>query len=81
MMVPSDLTGKELLKLCSKHFGYEKTRQVGSHIRATTMVNGQHHITIPDHKPIKTNTLRGIVKDIAEHFGRDPKYISEVLFG
>ncbi|MCE7042106.1 type II toxin-antitoxin system HicA family toxin [Dyadobacter sp. CY312] len=81
MIVPSDLTGKELLKLCSRHFGYEKTRQVGSHIRATTTINGQHHITIPDHKPIKTNTLRGIVKDIAEHFGKDPKYISEVLFG
>lgn len=81
MIVPSDLTGKELLKLCSRHFGYEKTRQVGSHILATTTINGQHHITIPDHKPIKTNTLRGIVKDIAEHFGKDPKYISEVLFG
>jgi predicted RNA binding protein YcfA (HicA-like mRNA interferase family) len=81
MIVPSDLTGKELLKLCSRHFGYEKTRQVGSHIRATTTIHGQHHITIPDHKPIKTNTLRGIVKDIAEHFGKDPKYISEVLFG
>lgn len=80
MIVPADLTGKELLKLCSRHFGYEKTRQVGSHIRATTTINGQHHITIPDHKPIKTNTLRGIFKDIAEHFGRDPKYISEVLF-
>lgn len=81
MMVPSDLSGKDLLKLCYKHFGYGKTRQVGSHIRATTTINGQHHITIPDHKPIKTSTLRGIVKDIAEHFGKDPKYISEVLFG
>jgi len=81
MMVPTDLSGKDLLKLCFKHFGYEKTRQVGSHIRATTTRNGQHHITIPDHKPVKTNTLRGIVKDIAEHFGKDPRYILQVLFG
>lgn len=81
MIVLSDISGKDLLKLCSKHFGYEKTRQVGSHIRATTSLNGQHHITIPDHNPIKSNTLRSIVKDIANHLGKDPKYISKMLFG
>lgn len=80
-MVPTGLSGRDLLKLCFKHFNYEKTRQVGSHIRATTMLNGQHHISIPDHNPIKANTLRGIIKDIAEHLGKEPKYISKVLFG
>lgn len=81
MKVPTDLCGRDLLKLCSKHFGYEKTRRVGSHIRATTSLNGQHHISIPDHDPIKAKTLRGIVKDIAQHLGRDPKHIFQQLFG
>ena len=29
--------------------GYEVTRQTGSHLRLTTEVNGEHHITIPNH--------------------------------
>jgi len=81
MKIPTDISGRDLLKLCSKHFGYEKTRQVGSHMRATTTLNGQHHISIPDHKPIKINTLRCIVKDIAEHVNKDPKVIFELFFG
>lgn len=56
-------TGEKLKKL-----GYRKTRQVGSHVRLTTGEKGIHHVTIPEHNPIKIGTLSNILKDIAIHF-------------
>ena len=51
MKVPRDLSGQDLIKLL-KPYGYLPTRQSGSHIRLSTEVNGQHHITIPNHDPL-----------------------------
>jgi len=34
--------------------GYTVTRQTDSHIRITTELNGQHHITIPAHDLLKS---------------------------
>lgn len=53
------------LKVC----GYEITRQAGSHIRLTTIEKGSHHITIPNHDPIKIETLGSILDDISDHLG------------
>jgi hypothetical protein len=33
----------------------------------TTQLGGQHHITIPNHRPIKVGTLTDALKDIAAH--------------
>lgn len=66
MRIPRDLTGKELIKALGK-LGYEVSRQSGSHIRLTTTRNGTHHITIPDHRPIKVGTLSRILADVAAH--------------
>ncbi len=49
-------------------FSYEISRQNGSHIRLTTEENGQHHITIPAHNPLKIGTLSAILGDVASHF-------------
>lgn len=86
MRVPRDLSGQELLKLPhrrsdGKHFGYEKTRQVGSHIRATTQQNGEHHISIPNHNPIKLGTLSGIIGDVANHSQISKDEVLSLLFG
>lgn len=48
--------------------GYTVDRQTGSHIRLTTQENGEHHITIPNHSPIKIVTLSAILRDIENHF-------------
>lgn len=66
MKIPRDLTDKEFIKALGK-LGYEVSRQSGSHIRLTTSRNGTHHITIPDHRPIKIGTLSGILGDVAAH--------------
>lgn len=68
MKIPRDITGTELAKILFK-FGYAVTRQKGSHVRLTTTVKGEHHITIPNHDPIKVGTLNAILKDVAEHLG------------
>jgi predicted RNA binding protein YcfA (HicA-like mRNA interferase family) len=68
MKIPRDLDASELIKIL-KRFGYVPTRQTGSHIRLTTARNGQHHITIPNHTPLKIGTLNAILSDVAIHLG------------
>lgn len=67
MKMPRDLSGEVLAKALEK-LGYTVVRQTGSHIRLTTQENGEHHITIPNHSPIKIGTLSAILRDIENHF-------------
>ena len=68
MKLPRDLSSAELEKSLRRTLGYEFTRQVGSHRRVTTPVGGQHHLTIPQHDPIRVGTLRTILGEIMEHY-------------
>jgi predicted RNA binding protein YcfA (HicA-like mRNA interferase family) len=64
--LPRDLTGAELANALSV-LGYQVTRQTGSHLRLTTDLNGQHHVTVPRHDPLRVGTLSGILGDVAAH--------------
>jgi predicted RNA binding protein YcfA (HicA-like mRNA interferase family) len=66
MRLSRDISGSELAIKLTK-FGYEITRQNGSHIRLTTIRNGEHHITIPRHDPLKVGTFSAILNDVAKH--------------
>ncbi len=79
MKIPRDLKGSELSKSLSV-LGYQETRQVGSHIRLTTTINGKHHITIPNHNPIKVGTLSAILSRIAEHHKMTKSELIHLLF-
>jgi predicted RNA binding protein YcfA (HicA-like mRNA interferase family) len=68
MKLPRDVSGPELVKAL-RALGYVVDRQKGSHVRVTTQRNGQHHEAIPNHHPIKTGTLSGILKSVAAHHG------------
>jgi predicted RNA binding protein YcfA (HicA-like mRNA interferase family) len=68
MKLPRDMSGSDLAKAL-KALGYEVTRQTGSHMRLTTTEGGEHHITIPQHDPLRVGTLAGILSDIATHLG------------
>ena len=68
MKLPRNLSGADLQKSL-RRFGYEPTRQRGSHVRITTQINGEHHEVIPQHNPIRTKTLSSILKSIASHHG------------
>ena len=78
--IPRDISGTALVKLLDKTYGYIQTRQTGSHIRLTTQLNGEHHITIPNHDPIKLGTLSAILFDIAFHQHKTKQQIIDELF-
>jgi len=80
MKLPRDLSAGDFIRLSTK-LGYQVSRQSGSHIRLTTTQNGTHHITIPNHKPIKIGTLSAIITEIADHFKMDKPALCHHLFG
>ncbi len=79
MRLPRDISASELIRSL-KMLGYKETRQVGSHIRLTTVQNGEHHITIPNHDPIKIGTFSAIIGDIAGHFNTSKEDIVKLLW-
>lgn len=67
MKLPRNISGLELANKLSV-LGYQRSRQSGSHIRLTTRQNGEHHITIPLHEPLKVGTFSAILNEVAKHF-------------
>jgi predicted RNA binding protein YcfA (HicA-like mRNA interferase family) len=80
LKLPRDLSGRELVKALAR-LGYEVSHQTGSHIRLTTLRNGEHHVTVPAHDPIKIGTLNAILRDVADHAGLIREELLELLFG
>jgi len=80
MKLPRDISGQKLINAI-KPLGYKVVRQVGSHIRLTTLQNGEHHITVPNHDPIKAGTFSDIIGDIATHFNKSKEEIVYLLWG
>ena len=80
MRLPRDLSGTDLAEALTV-LGYRVTRQIGSHLRLTTMERGEHHITIPRHNLLRVGTLASILSDVAEHFQLDREQLVERLFG
>ena len=79
MRLPRDVSGRLLVKRLAA-LGYEVTRQKGSHIRLTTLLRGEHHITIPDHESLRVGTLRSILGSIAAHQGTTVDELVSDLF-
>lgn len=77
--LPRDLNGRELARALSK-LGYRIVRQTGSHIRLTRPSPTEHHITIPDHHPLKPDTLAAILRSIAEHHHMSREQLIQQLF-
>ncbi|MBI4744194.1 MAG: type II toxin-antitoxin system HicA family toxin [Actinobacteria bacterium] len=80
MKIPRNLGGEEFAKLLKK-YGYQETRQTGSHMRLTTTLEGKHHITIPHHKPLKVGTLNNILNDVSAHLKIPKEIMLKKLFG
>ena len=80
MKLPRDLSGRDLASALTK-FGYQVTRQRGSHLRLTTETGGQHHVTIPDHGPLRVGLLSALLTDVAEHLRLSREQLADELFG
>ena len=79
MRLPRDVSGEELAGLL-RQYGYEMTRQTGSHLRLTTMQEGEHHVTIPRHGSLRIGTLSAILSNVAEHLGMPRQALLKSLF-
>lgn len=79
MKLHRNIDAQQLIKALQK-YGYQPSRQTGSHIRLSTQQNGQHHITIPNHDPLRIGTLNAILTDVARHLGVSKQEVVEELF-
>lgn len=79
MRVPRDLSGPELIRRLGR-LGYAVTRQSGSHIRLTASENGEHHVTVPNHDPLRVGTLSAILMAVAARHGIDRDALLKRLF-
>jgi predicted RNA binding protein YcfA (HicA-like mRNA interferase family) len=78
--LPRDLSGVELAAAL-RVLGYAIERQSGSHIRLATSRAGEHHVTIPAHKPLKIGTLNAVMRDVAAHHALEREELLVRLFG
>ena len=80
MRLPRGLSGIQLASSL-RRFGYEPTRQTGSHVRLTSTIQGsEHHVTIPRHDVLKIGTLAAILADVAAYLKIDRTDLTDQLF-
>jgi predicted RNA binding protein YcfA (HicA-like mRNA interferase family) len=77
--IPRDLSATTLIQAL-RTLGYVQDRQTGSHIRLTTTRAGEHHVTIPNHDPIRMGTLSAILNSVAVHQGLTREQLLKELF-
>jgi len=66
MKIPRDCSGAELIRAL-RRLGYDIRRQTGSHVQLVTQQGGEHHVSVPNHRPLKVGLLNSLLKDIATH--------------
>lgn len=79
MKLPRDVSGRDLASRLAR-LGYGIDHQTGSHIRLTTTRDGEHHVTVPAHDPLKVGMLNAILRAVAEHHGLSRKELLHLLF-
>ena len=83
MRLPRDLSGADLVRSLGQ-FGYSVSRQTGGHIRLTrhaSKTHGEHHVTIPNHDPLRIGTLAAILDSVAVHHGMTRDQLLQKLLG
>jgi predicted RNA binding protein YcfA (HicA-like mRNA interferase family) len=80
LRLPRGLSGAELARLFHR-YGYEVSKQTGSHLRLTsTMMGTEHHVTIPAHKDLRLGTLASILSEVAAYLKKDRETLADELF-
>ncbi len=69
MKLPRDLSGDELVLALSKHFGYHRIHQEGSHVILQTEIPHHHRLAVPNHNPLRLGTLNAILRAVSEAQG------------
>ena len=64
--MPKILSGKEVIKILCREFGFYFVSQKGSHVKLRKRIGGQEITTVvPLHKELARGTLKGVL-DLAE---------------
>ena len=80
MKLPRDLSGGDLAVLL-RRYGYQVTRQTGSHVRLTSTLKGrEHHLTVPSHKTLKLGTLSAILSEVSRYLRIDRERLTDEMF-
>ncbi len=79
MRLPRELSGTELVSRLQR-LGYARSRQSGSHIRLTSQLRGEHHVTVPNHDALRVGTLSAILAAVAAHHGLSRDELLHTLF-
>ena len=48
-------------------------------MRLTTLRDGVHHLTVPNHNPLRVGSLQGILKALALHHGLSVEELCRML--
>jgi predicted RNA binding protein YcfA (HicA-like mRNA interferase family) len=81
LKLPRDISGSELAKMLGR-YGYESSRQTGSHLRLTSTARGAtHHITVPIHSSVRIGTMARILADVSTYLDIDREQLAAELFG
>jgi predicted RNA binding protein YcfA (HicA-like mRNA interferase family) len=64
--LPRDVTGRDLVRVLVRHFGYVQVNQVGSHVILQTSEPKHHRLSVPDHDSLRIGTLNAILRAVAE---------------
>jgi len=67
--LPRDLSGRDLIKLLCRDWGYRQVHQVGSHVILETELPAHQRVAVPDHKVLRLGTLNALLRLVAEHKG------------
>ncbi len=82
MRLPRDISGDEMVRLLRRRYGYQFTRQVGSHMQLTTTIRGtEHHVSVPRHRYVRVGTLRTILTRVSNYLEIEPAQVRRELFG
>jgi predicted RNA binding protein YcfA (HicA-like mRNA interferase family) len=79
MNLPRDLSGEQLAHTLGR-LDCQVTRQTGSHMRLTKTEPSEHHITIPNHDPLRVGTMGAILREVADHHGLSRDELIDFLF-
>lgn len=81
MRLPRDISGDEVARLLRRRYGYQVTRQAGSHMQLTSTIMGtEGHVSIPRHRHLRVGTLRTILSIVGEYLEIEPRQVRRELF-
>jgi len=63
------LSGAELVKVLTRHYGYARLHQEGSHIILQADQPVHHRLSVPDHSPLRLGTLNAILNAVSRAQG------------